>query len=75
MVYRSMTPPESLRTAADLLDCWAASGGKDDGVLNEALVEICALHDSMFESILKRKPQFAEVLRLRKEQLHALLDD
>lgn len=64
------TPPEALRVAANLLDEWAAY--KDDFVLNRAFVEICAVHDALFEA-LKNRPQFAEVLRMRTEQLRGLI--
>lgn len=66
------TPPEALRATADLLDKWAASGGKDDVSLNEAMAEICTLHDSLFDAILK-KPQFSEVIRIRRKQLRDLI--
>lgn len=66
-------PPTALRNAANLLDRWVVSGGEDDACLNDAFAEICALHDSMHE-LLKRKPQFAKVLKIREEQLRKLLE-
>lgn len=65
-----MTPPNALRNAANLLD-ELVFGNVDATKLTEAFAEICFVHDTLVD-LMRKRPDFREVLRLRGEQLKIL---